>query len=128
MTGRLARRLGIAGHSRVLLVGAPAAFDLGELPGDVLLTSAVPESGDPGAGEPSWDVIVDFCPDREALERTFTGLHRRLAARGHLWVAWSPDGDLDEAGVRAYGGEQGLTATAALAIDPAWPGVRFARP
>ncbi|MDX6744742.1 hypothetical protein [Actinocorallia sp. A-T 12471] len=99
MTGSLARALGMAEHARVLLVGAPPAFDLGELPGDVLVTSALPDTPNPGAGEESWDVVLAFCDDRPALEAALPDLVRSVAPSGSVWIAW-PEGGLDPDAVR----------------------------
>ncbi|ROO83754.1 hypothetical protein EDD29_1263 [Actinocorallia herbida] len=128
MTGHLARALGIAEHSRVLLVGAPPAFDLGELPADVLLTSALPDTPRPGSGEPSWHVIVAFCPDREALEETLPELAGALAPSGTLCLTWPSDGPLTEAVVRAEAHGHALTTGEAVwDLIPEWPALRFAR-
>ncbi|MCD0451063.1 hypothetical protein LO762_17930 [Actinocorallia sp. API 0066] len=128
MTGRLARGLGIAGHARVLLVGAPAAFDLGELPGDVLLTSALPDSPDLAEGEAHWQVIVVFVPDAESLARLTPKLLPRLAHGGALWLAWPAAGPLTEADVRAHAAAHALTPGPALTVADAWPALAFTRP
>ena len=105
----LAAKLGVRDGSRVLLVGAPAGFDLAAPAGAVVRSR--PER-DP------YDVVLAFCPDRAALRRRFAAQLPRLTTAGALWVAWPKRSsgvatDLDEnvgprarAGGRA-GGRQG---------------------
>ncbi|GAB2860813.1 hypothetical protein GCM10022221_70630 [Actinocorallia aurea] len=128
MTGHLARALGVVAHSRVLLVGAPAAFDLGELPADVLLTSALPGTPGPGAGEPSWNVVVAFCADLPALEEVLPEVATVLAPSGTLCLAWPANGPLAEDAVRAEAHGHALTTGEhTWEIAPAWTALRFAR-
>lgn len=118
----LPRKLGIKPGSRVLLAGAPAGFELGELPGGVLLHRR--------AGIGPYDVILGFCPDRAALTRRFSGWRERLAIDGGLWLAWPKKSsgvptDLGENAARAYGLAQGLVDNKVAAIDGTWSGLRF---
>src|SRR5438093_572263 len=62
----LPRKLGVTAGSRVLLAGAPAGFDLGELPPGVVVHSR------PGVGR--YDVVLAFCPDARTLRRRFGAL------------------------------------------------------
>ncbi|MVU82034.1 DUF3052 domain-containing protein [Nocardia sp. ET3-3] len=118
----LPRKLGIKPEFRVLLAGAPADFDLGELP-------AGTEVHRRAAAGP-YDVILGFCPDRATLARRFTGWRGRLAVDGGLWLAWLKKSsgvptDLGENAVREYGLAQGLVDNKVAAIDDSWSGLRF---
>jgi hypothetical protein len=121
----LPRKLGIREGSRVLLVGAPAAFAdvLGELPAGVEIAAPV-------AGE--LDVVVLFAADVAALQGQFAGLVPGLASAGGLWVAWPKRSsgvatDLNETIVREAGLEAGLVDNKVCAIDATWSGLRFVR-
>ncbi|MEC3916577.1 DUF3052 domain-containing protein [Nocardia sp. CDC160] len=118
----LPRKLGIKPESRVLLAGAPAGFELGELPAGVQLHRRA--GGDP------YDVILGFCPDQATLARRFAGWRGKLATTGGLWLAWPKKAsgvptDLGENAVRAYGLAQGLVDNKVAAIDDSWSGLRF---
>ena len=76
----LAAKLGVRDGSRVLLVGAPAGFDLAAPAGAVVRSR-------PGPASP-YDVVLAFCPDRAALRRRFAAQLPRLTTAGALWVAW----------------------------------------
>jgi hypothetical protein len=118
----LPRKLGIKPDSRVLLVGAPADFSLGELPPGV-----VPHRR-PGTG--AYDVILAFCPDLTTLRHRFAPLARRLTPAGALWIAWPKKAsgvptDLTENVVREHGLAAGLVDVKVAAIDPTWAGLKF---
>ncbi|MEU6583211.1 DUF3052 domain-containing protein [Nocardia sp. NPDC046763] len=118
----LPRKLGIKAESRVLLAGAPAGFELGELPGGAEVHRR--------AGAGPYDVILGFCPDRATLTRRFPGWRQRLAIDGGLWLAWPKKAsgvptDLGENAAREYGLAQGLVDNKVAAIDETWSGLRF---
>jgi hypothetical protein len=122
----LPRKLGIRDGHRVLLAGAPAEFDLGDLASLDLHGVSVQRR----AGAAPYDVIVAFCPDRRTLERRFSALARRLVANGGLWIAWPKRSsglatDLDENVVRDVGLGAGLVDNKVCAIDETWSGLRF---
>ena len=68
----LPRKLGIRDGHRVLLAGAPADFDLGDLPALDLHAVEVQRR----AGATPYDVILAFTPDRRTLDRRFPALTR----------------------------------------------------
>ena len=114
-------KLGIRPGGRVLVVGAPEAFDLGPLP-DVVVHRR--------AGRSPYDVVLAFAPDRRALLRRFGPARDRLTTAGGLWVAWPKrssgvPSDLDENVVREVGLAAGLVDTKVCAIDATWSGLRF---
>jgi hypothetical protein len=117
----LPRKLGVQPGHRVLLVGAPTGFTLGDLPGVQVHRRA---------GVSAYDVILAFVSDRRALERRFAPLSARLVSNGGLWVAWPKRAsgvatDLDENAVRNHGLDLGLVDNKVCAIDETWSGLRF---
>jgi hypothetical protein len=117
----LPKKLGVNAGHRVLLDGAPAAFELTDLPADVLLH----RRASPGL----YDVIVLFCPDHARLRRRWPVLHRLTPPAGALWVAWPKRSsgvatDLDENGVREYALANGRVDVKVCAIDDTWSGLK----
>ena len=118
----LPAKLGIKPDSRLLVVGAPAGWQL---------------TGSPAAvhsrpGPDPYDVILVFCPDVAGLVRRFGQLSARLTTAGALWVAWPKKSsgvatDLTEAAVREYGLDSGLVDVKICAIDETWSGLKFVR-
>lgn len=122
----LPRKLGIRDGHRVLLAGAPADFDLGDLASVDLHDVHVQRR----AGATPYDVILGFTPDHRALARRFPDLARRLVTNGGLWIAWPKRSsgvptDLDENIVREFGLEAGLVDNKVCAVDETWSGLRF---
>jgi hypothetical protein len=122
----LPRKLGIKDGHRVLLAGAPADFDLGDLPALDLHGVEVQRR----ASTKPYDVIVAFTPDRRTLDRRFPAVARRLVANGGLWIAWPKRSsgvptDLDENVVRDVGLAAGLVDNKVCAVDATWSGLRF---
>jgi hypothetical protein len=120
----LARKLGIKPDSRLLLVAAPPAFVVPDLPPRVTTHTR------PGAA--AYDVIVAFCPDRKRLEQRLAALPERLTTAGALWVGWPKRAsgvrtDLDDGVVRAGGLAAGLVDVKVAAIDETWSGLKFVR-
>jgi len=121
----LSKKLGIKGGHRILVVGAPAGFDLGRLPEDVELAQRDREEG-----TDRYDVVLAFCPDQATLERRFAPLKRRLDPASALWIAWPKKAskvptDLTEGGVREHGLALGLVDVKICAVDLVWSGLKF---
>jgi hypothetical protein len=117
----LARKLGVAVGSTVLLDGAPADFQLGEVPDDVLVSRRT--------GPGPYDVIVCFCPDQARLIGRWPTLHGRTTVAGGLWIAWPKKAsglatDLDENIVRNYALTHGRVDVKVCAIDDTWSGLK----
>jgi hypothetical protein len=117
----LPRKLGIVPGSRVLLVGAPPAFELGPLP-DVDVHRR--------AGRSPYDVVLLFAPDHATLVRRFAPARDRLTVAGGLWACWPKRAsgvatDLDDNVVRAHGLASGLVDVKVAAIDATWSGMKF---
>ena len=120
----LPTKLGIKAEHRVLLLGAAAGFDLPELPVGVVLHRR--------AGTAPYDVVVAFCRDRSALERSFAASLARTTTNGAVWVAWPKRAsgvptDLGDDVVREYGLGHGAVDNKVCAIDETWSGLRFVR-
>ena len=117
----LAAKLGIRADTRVLLVGAPAGFDLAAPAGAVVRSRA-------GAGP--YEVILAFCPDGAALRRRFAAQLPRLATAGALWIAWprravGHDSDVTDNAVREAVLPLGLVDVKVAAIDTDWSGLKI---
>ena len=118
----LPRKLGIKPGSRVLLVGAPDGFGLGDLPEGVTVHSR--------PGRDPYDVVLAFCPDAAELHRRFAPLANRLTTAGALWIAWPKRSsgvrtDLNENVVRDVGLAAGLVDVKVAAVDQTWGGLKF---
>jgi hypothetical protein len=113
----LARKLGMAPESTVLLDGAPDGFAI----------DGVRPAKRPGKGP--YDVILCFCPDRARLVRRWPVLHRLTTPAGALWIAWPKRSsgvrtDLDENVVRDHALEHGRVDVKVCAIDETWSGLK----
>jgi hypothetical protein len=122
----LLKKLGVAGGTRLALVGAPEDFsaELGALPvGACLLPKAVRPL----------DVVLFFARSKAELARRLGPLARKLAANGGLWVAWPKKAsgvvtDLSEGVVRELGLALGLVDNKVCAVNDVWSGLRFVVP
>ena len=118
----LPRKLGIKPGHRVLLLGAPEGFELGELPDGVRLVRT--------ARGPA-DVIVAFYDRRAALARKMPALRDLMEPAAGLWIAWPKRAsgvptDLTEDVVRELALENRLVDNKVCAIDETWSGLRLA--
>jgi hypothetical protein len=117
----LPRKLGIKPGHRVLLLGAPDGFELGELPDGVRLVRAA-------RGEA--DVIVSFHVERRDLERRIPVLRRAMVQNAGLWIAWPKQAskvptDVNENVVRELALANALVDNKVAAIDQVWSGLRL---
>lgn len=117
----LARKLGIATGSTVLLDGAPGDFTIEGLPDGVTPARR--------AGKGPYDVILTFCPDRARLMKRWPVLHPLTTTAGALWVAWPKRSsglrtDLDENVVREYALANGRVDVKVCAVDETWSGLK----
>ena len=122
----LARKLGIAEGTSVVLVGAPEGFEevLAPLPRGVVARRRVP-----GAGHPA-DVAVLFSTSAADLDARFPRVAAALTPAGGLWVAWPKRSsgvatDLTENVVRDIGLAHGMVDNKVCAITDVWSGLRF---
>jgi hypothetical protein len=115
----LPRKLGVTGDNRVLVVAAPAGFELGA-PHHVR------------AGRSGYDVQLVFCPDATALRRRWPDAVRRSTERGAIWVAWPKKAsgmptDLTENGVRDQVLPIGWVDVKVCAVDGTWSALKLVR-
>jgi hypothetical protein len=120
----LARKLGIAAGSRLLVAAAPDGALLGPLPDGVTVHRRR------GAGH--YDVVVLFCPDARTLQARFAPLIEAIEAAGALWACWPKKAsgvstDLSENQVRQHGLACGVVDVKVAAIDSVWSGLKFVR-
>jgi hypothetical protein len=117
----LPAKLGVKAGSVVLLDGAPAGFDLGELPDGARIARR--------AGTGPYPVIVCFCPDHDRLVRRWPVLHALTTLDGALWIAWPKKAsgiptDLTETMVRDHALSHGRVDVKGAAIDGVWSGLK----
>lgn len=119
----LARKLGIKPGHRVVLLGAPAAFEetLGTLPDGVVVSERLDRRA---------DVVLFFTRSCVELTDAFAELKAGIAPAGGLWIGWPKKAsqvptDLDGNVVRAVGLAGGLVDNKVCAIDAVWSGLRF---
>lgn len=120
----LPRKLGVKNDGRVLVLAAPAGFELDDLPTGAVLHRR--------AGASSYDVILAFCPDVERLDSRLASGLGKLTTSGALWLAWPKRAsgvatDLDETVVRERGLAAGLVDVKVAAIDATWAALKFVR-
>jgi hypothetical protein len=116
----LPKKLGIKPGSTIALVGAPAGFEVGELPEDASVRLDARGRA---------DLVVWFVRSRRELRPERLA---RLADGRPLWIAWPKrasgvETDLTENVVRDAGLAQGLVDTKVCAIDETWSGLLFWR-
>jgi hypothetical protein len=113
----LVKKLGIKPDSRVLLLGAPAGFELEGV-------KAIRSLRGPA------DVIVSFHVERRTLERRLPALRAAMVPDAGLWIAWPKKAskvptDVDEHVVRELGLAATLVDNKVAAIDETWSGLRL---
>jgi hypothetical protein len=122
----LVRKIGIKDDHVVLLDGAPAGLDLGELGGAHVLRR-LPRSV---------DVTLTFHTSYAALEARLPQLFERTSTAGMVWVCWPKKSaqrtqrlvsDLDESRIRDLGLDLGFVDVKVAAIDDTWSGLKFVR-
>jgi hypothetical protein len=114
----LVGKLGIRDGDRVVVLGAPAGFELG-----VPVTARLPRAA-------TADVIVFFTTERAGLERRLGALRAAMRPAAGLWVAWPKKAakvptDMTEDVVREVALPTGLVDNKVCAIDDTWSGLRL---
>jgi hypothetical protein len=109
----LPRKLGVKPETRVRLVAAPSAFDLG-----------VPTVA---AGA---DLVLAFCRDRAGLDAGLAAWFAEVGPRGTVWIAWPKKAskvttDLTEDAVRDAALALGKVDVKVCAIDAVWSGLKL---
>jgi hypothetical protein len=114
----LPRKLGIEPGHRVLLLGAPEGFSLGEEVPVVRRAQGLA------------DVILSFHTERRELERRLPALRERMEQAAGLWIAWPKRAskvptDITEDVVRELALANRLVDNKVCAIDEIWSGLRL---
>jgi len=119
----LAKKLGIKPNSRVAL---------SRLPGEVQkeLRDALAECRIINTGKGTLDFVVNFVTSEKELRTSFSGLSKRLAPAGIVWIAWPKKSsgvrtDLAENKIREIGLADGLVDVKVCAINQVWSGLKF---
>jgi hypothetical protein len=116
----LAKKLGIADGSTLVLLGEPAGVVEPAVPSTVTVRRAARGSA---------DVVVAFCTDRRDFERRIEALGKMIFPDGGLWIAWPKrssglETTVDENVVRELALPLGLVDNKVCAIDDTWSGLR----
>jgi hypothetical protein len=117
----LPKKLGIKPGHRLVLLGVPDGFELGELPEDVNVVRRA-------QGEA--DVIVSFHTARADLKRRLPRLRELMRPAAGLWIAWPKRAskmptDVTEDVVRELGLANRLVDNKVAALDATWSGLRL---
>jgi hypothetical protein len=115
----LAKKLGIKPGHRLMVLGAPAGFEIPELPDGVRMVK-----------RGTADVIVSFHTERRDYERRLPRLRACMEPAAGLWIAWPKRAskvatDLDENVVRDAALANALVDNKVAAIDQVWSGLRL---
>ena len=113
----LPKKLGIKAESRVLLLNAPAGF---ELEGVQVARRATGIA----------DVILSFHTERRELEKRLPVLRERIEQNGRLWIAWPKKSsrlptDITENVVREIALANALVDNKVAAISDIWSGLQL---
>ncbi len=119
----LAKKLGIAAHSRVVTIGAPAAYRewLAPLPAGVTFGRAV---------DAHTPVVHLFSTERAALMRELEQLRDRIAPDAMIWVSWPKKAskvptDITEDVIRAVALPMGYVDVKVCAVSDVWSGLKL---
>ncbi|HTX01155.1 MAG TPA: DUF3052 domain-containing protein [Acidimicrobiales bacterium] len=123
----LARKLGIRPGHRLLLVGAPADFEIPGLPGEVDLERRA--RGKRLAEPASGHVVVAFFRRLADLRHDAAGLSRTIVPDGSLWIAWprraaGHESDITDNAVRDCTLPLGLVDVKVAALGDDWSGLK----
>lgn len=115
------RKLGVKEGCVLALVGAPAGWEIADLPERVLVRRRV---------QGSLDVLVAFFGQHAKLERRLPSLMQALPPDGALWIAWPRKAaghvsDISENRLRELILPTGLVDVKVAALDEDWSGLKF---
>jgi hypothetical protein len=117
----LPRKLGIKAGARVLLLGAPDGFELGDLEEGATVVRSLRGPA---------DVIVSFHVERADFARRLPALRAAMKPACGLWIAWPKKASklpttMTEDVVREVALPTGLVDNKVAAIDQTWSGLRL---
>ncbi len=123
-TTPLTRKLGISDEGRLLLLGAPAGFEV--------LLEPLPSGARRVRANADFDVAVVFVTRAAAARDRIAQLEPRLISGARLWICWPKKAsgvksDCTFDLVQAAGLETGLVDTKVCAVDETWSGLCFMR-
>jgi len=126
------KKLGVKPAGRLLLLGAPTGWSVGELPEDAVETHARPGPGAPAAGTAgaAQDVTIVFVRSLQELAGAIEPLSQRIFPDGAMWVAWprragGHESDVREQDIRDLALPLGIVDVKVAAIDEDWSGLRL---
>lgn len=119
----LAKKLGIVAGTRVVPIGAPAAYRdwLAPLPEGVTFGRAV---------DARTPVVHVFTTERAVLTRELTRLRDRIAPDAMVWVSWPKKSakvatDITEDVIRAVALPMGYVDVKVCAVSDVWSGLKL---
>ena len=121
----LAKKLGVKQGHTVLLIGAPAAWVIPDLPEKVEERRSTEPIADPEAA-----VVVAFYRTAAEFVRAGPGIAQGLAPDAALWVAWprraaGHDSDISDHLLREVLLPLGVVDVKGAAFDHDWSGLKF---
>lgn len=119
----LPQKLGIKENHKVVILGAPAGFDLGTLPMGAGVRKSLP-------AKETLDVAIVFVKKKAELVGKIAEVRERMAANAGLWIAWPKKSsgvatDMTEDVIREVALPTGLVDNKVCAIDETWSGLRL---
>lgn len=119
----LAKKLGIAQGSRVLVIGAPSEFEqwLQPLPEGVTLSSRIRTA----------DVVVMFCTTERDVERALPRAVTAIGPTGSIWLCWPKKASgivsplQDRTTMMGLMFPPGLVDVKVGAVSDVWSGLKF---
>ena len=123
----LSKKLGVKEGHTLLLIGAPARWEVPRLPAKVQL---IRRSNAPRTRDSKAEVVISFFETAAALFRDGPPIARSLAPTSALWVAWprragGHESDITEQLMRDILLPIGIVDVKVAALDRDWSGLKF---
>ena len=119
----LPKKLGLKDGGTMVMLNAPIGIEKLLVPLPVGARLAFKLAG-------SNDLVVLFCKDLAALEKSLPATSKKLHANGSLWISWPKKTsklyiDLTEDGIRAVALPTGLVDVKVCAVNEDWSGLKL---